>query len=469
MTSRNQIFRLGIQGLLALSVACLVIASLMDQPPWLIAPSLLFIIGAIVLVQLHDRSVREKFHWYESILDAVPLPLSVTDLEMRWTFVNKVVEGLLTQKRQDIMGDPCSNWGAKICGTSDCGVACLRRGKQKTAFRQWSRDFTVDTHYLNSLSGKPIGHVEVVQDITEKTQLMGLLKQLAIYSSTLIKSVNLLSDASKKISDSGDHVSAKTSDISVTTNEIAKNIVMLAGAAEEVSSNIQSVSAALDQVAQSIESISNNAQQGNDMAAQANQLTEQASGIMSKLGTSASETGAVTEIIKGIAGQTNLLALNATIEAARAGEAGKGFAVVAGEVKTLANQSSHSADTIVGRIDDIQDVSMRAETAIEEVNRVMETVSLAIQTINGEIIQQRAATNEVSGNLQQASQSSRDSAESINHVSSVIHDLHSSIQQINAYAKENSTAIHSVNNTIKDIENIARELDAAINKLNIAA
>ena len=87
---------------------------------------------ALTSCWLADKVVREKYHWYEGILDAVPLPLSVTDLDMRWTFVNKVVEDLLQKKRHEIAGMACNNWGANICNTEDCGVACLRRGQEET-------------------------------------------------------------------------------------------------------------------------------------------------------------------------------------------------------------------------------------------------------------------------------------------------------------------------------------------------
>jgi methyl-accepting chemotaxis protein len=70
--------------------------------------------------------VVDKTFWYEQILDSIPFPLSVTDMNMNWTFINKPVEDMLKVKRKDILGKQCSNWGAAICKTKNCGIECLR-------------------------------------------------------------------------------------------------------------------------------------------------------------------------------------------------------------------------------------------------------------------------------------------------------------------------------------------------------
>lgn len=66
-----------------------------------------------------------------------------------------------------------------------------------------------------------------------------------------------------------------------------------------------------------------------------------------------------TELIASIASQTNLLSLNASIEAARAGEQGRGFAVVAGEIRTLADQCSESADKIANVVHELLVIQTR--------------------------------------------------------------------------------------------------------------
>ncbi|MDR0293266.1 MAG: response regulator [Oscillospiraceae bacterium] len=106
-------------------------------------------------------------HWYKSILDAIPLPISVTDTSMNWTFVNKAVEDFLGTKRGEMIGKPCGNWNAHICNTRDCGVACAKRGLMRTFFTHAESSYQVDVEILKDLKGETAGYIEIVQDITK--------------------------------------------------------------------------------------------------------------------------------------------------------------------------------------------------------------------------------------------------------------------------------------------------------------
>jgi len=116
-------------------------------------------------------TVVDKIFWYEGLLDSIPLPISVTDNNMNWTFINKAVEGFLNLKRKDVIGKHCSNWNANICKTENCGVTALKRNQLQVAFEQKGMNFQVDTSYVLNRKGDRIGHIEVVQDITAKAKI----------------------------------------------------------------------------------------------------------------------------------------------------------------------------------------------------------------------------------------------------------------------------------------------------------
>ena len=135
------------------------------------------------LRDIHDRKlmeqeiaaamekIEEDAHWYKSILDAIPLPVNVIDADMKWKFVNKSVENFLGSKLEDMLGKHCSNWGAHICNTDDCGAACARRGLKRTFFSDGDSSYQVDVEVLLDMEGETAGFIEVVQDITNVQRL----------------------------------------------------------------------------------------------------------------------------------------------------------------------------------------------------------------------------------------------------------------------------------------------------------
>ena len=154
-------------------------------------------IGHIEVVQDITQQNRmkteaeERAFWYESMLDAIPFPISVTDMDMRWTFINAASEGVTGLKRSDILGKPCHNWNADICRTDRCGIAMLRSGKPTSYFTQpgLDRDFQVDAAYLNDREGNRVGHIEVVQDITQQNRMKTEAEDRAFWYESILDAV----------------------------------------------------------------------------------------------------------------------------------------------------------------------------------------------------------------------------------------------------------------------------------------
>jgi len=129
----------------------------------------------LLIITVRIAGERKKFqataHWYKSILDAIPLPIAVTDADANWTFVNTCVENFLGVKFADIIGKPCSNWGANICNTPNCGIECAKRGINRTFFTHNESHYKVDVETLKDIAGKTAGYIEIVQDVTQLEEI----------------------------------------------------------------------------------------------------------------------------------------------------------------------------------------------------------------------------------------------------------------------------------------------------------
>lgn len=128
----------------------------------------------------------------------------------------------------------------------------------------------------------------------------------------------------------------------------------------------------------------------------------EANALMADLSSQSLRITQIVTTINTIADKTNLLALNAAIEAARAGEYGRGFAVVADEVRSLASntsQATHEIDDIVKRnsqltdqssqtmeqiqtkVTDFNDMLLKTQALIEQIQSAAENVQQTVSEI----------------------------------------------------------------------------------------
>lgn len=329
----------------------------------------------------------ETHNWFSQILDLIEQPLSVTDSSMNWTFINKPVEDMLSVKRVDVLGKHCSNWGAKICNTEDCGVTCLRKGENETLFDQFGMNFRVNTNYLYSLRGKEMGHLEVVTEITDKVQFRELKNKM---STDVNRLLNDLNDGSSR----------------------------LAASTEEVSSSVEEIFATIET---SFQNSQETEAKASGVATQANDTRENLEDSISAV----QEIVDKVELIQEIARQTNLLALNAAIEAARAGESGKGFAVVAGEVRALAEKSQVAANEIESLTQSTKNVSEQAGSNLRElVPNIRETAEL-VSEINNATLEQKSGMEQINEAIQSVSRVAQESNDIAENLSTVFRELES--------------------------------------------
>jgi len=129
----------------------------------------LIMILLVIFKEINKENEKSQAmaHWYNSILNAIPLPITVTDADTNWTFINEAVEKILGITLEEAIGKPCNSMGTEICNTEDCGIRCAKRGVTQTYFTHKGSSYQVDVAVLKSIDQKIMGYIELVHDITE--------------------------------------------------------------------------------------------------------------------------------------------------------------------------------------------------------------------------------------------------------------------------------------------------------------
>ncbi len=186
--------------------------------------------------------VVEKTYWYEQIMDSIPWPISVTDMDMRITFINKPAMDILKVERKDLLGKPCNVWNGPICKTKNCGIIRLKDDQHSTISERDGKNTKIDVNYLTNAKGEKIGHVEVMQDVTktirqqkyqagEFRRLSGNLKKLSGGSLDLDLNVTEADDYTREISQEYQNVNKDLMQVIEAVSSMANDADSLVDAA----------------------------------------------------------------------------------------------------------------------------------------------------------------------------------------------------------------------------------------------
>ena len=258
---------------------------------------------------------------------------------------------------------------------------------------------------------------------------------LNVLESMLIK----VNDVSLTVAQAAEELAATSAEVRQSSSAQNDEVEQASVAMNEMTSTIQEISRNASEAADSVAVIYERLKEGvsvSDQACEEIQLltteVQGAANAIKELEKNSENIAQVLDAIQSVAEQTNLLALNAAIEAARAGEQGRGFAVVADEVRTLAQRTQESTETIRQTINEFQsrtnhvvatvaNSNQRAETGIERVTRsadILNSIADMMSNINDMNLQvataseeQGAAADEINRNINRVTELSRNVSE----------------------------------------------------------
>lgn len=383
-------------------------------------------------------AVADKVFWYEQILDAVPFPMSVTDMDMKWTFVNKAGEMVVGKNRKDILGMHCSNWKGPICGTDDCGINCLRGGQSQTYSNRGGKNLQIDVAHLNDKDGKPIGHIELVQDISK-------IKKVEEYQSV---EVERLENNLKQLANGILELNLEVADADEYTGETRENFLR--------------INRSLSVLVEAIEAVSS------DISL----ITE--AGTEGRLDTrvdAMNHQGRFRDIIDGLNSTLDAVTkpLNEAMRIANLYANGDLTARIEIETKGDFNDFSESLDNIGDSLTQL----------LVEVNNAIRMVSSTSQELASSAEEMNASTEQVSSAIQQISRGAQSQASQVDETAKVMQEMSDLVSDVAHRSKSASESSENtresasvgqgtVDSTIKkmqEIENVVTESAGVIEEL----
>jgi methyl-accepting chemotaxis protein len=307
-----------------------------------------------------------------------------------------------------------------------------------------------------------IGHLNQVieQVVSSSQQLTASAEQSAQASGQIATSISSVADGAEKQVKAIDATAAVVEGMSAGIEEIAASASTMAGTAEKTAEAAKNGSTAVDKAVQQMTNIEKTVMHSSE--------------VVTNLGGRSKEIGQIVDTISSIAGQTNLLALNAAIEAARAGEQGRGFAVVAEEVRKLAEQSQNASKQIAELINEIQQDTEKAVTAMQdgtrevsvgarvvnEAGQAFKDIFSLVDTVSSDVREISAAMQELAGGSQEIVHSVRD-------IDGVSKQAAAQAQTVSAAVEEQSAAVEEMAASSEALSNMGEELKRSVSRFKL--
>lgn len=340
------------------------------------------------------------------------------------------------------------------------------------------------------------GNLDAEIEVTAKVkEITSIIDSSHILKSTMKRvftdihtSMEELNQNMVNVDESISECSNAVSGVSTAIDGISSGAVSMAESVQTTATNMMNVGDNITEIQTSVGQAKKNADEvsviseevrGNlDKLIEANKNTIQISQEVAKGIAESNEAveaiNMATDVITGIASQTNLLSLNASIEAARAGELGKGFAVVASEIKTLAEQSTESAQEIRNIITNLV---QKFGVSTELVEKIQESVTVEGEVLDGvqesfdkvtySMVQTSENINEIYGKTNELSKAKDNVLNEVSNLSAISEENAASCEETTSVIENINDTMAKIGSSSKDTIGLSKELGKEIEYFNV--
>ncbi|HOO32085.1 MAG TPA: methyl-accepting chemotaxis protein [Thermotogota bacterium] len=271
-----------------------------------------------------------------------------------------------------------------------------------------------------------------------------------------------------------DNVDSLVQNTSASIQEVTSGVQEVAASAQNVSRDSEELAGEVTEAEQAVKNGKKGLENQKTQMEIVGEQNSKAAELVKNVAEKAANVQQIVNTIASIAEQTNLLALNAAIEAARAGEAGKGFAVVADEIRKLAEESKLASANIARILNEIDEGSSMANTAVEKSNELYVSVIEGRKQISEEfdvilntIDSITSKVQSLSGAAQEQSASSEEMASAMDASAKSMMTVSEEIDSMGTNIRETAEFSKNINSTSEGLKTLSEQLHKMIMQFKV--
>ncbi|MFE8698493.1 methyl-accepting chemotaxis protein [Cytobacillus sp. FJAT-53684] len=300
---------------------------------------------------------------------------------------------------------------------------------------------------------------------------------------------------SKEVAASTEELSVNTSEVadiveetSATFQNVAESANHQATEAEHIQRIFQKITDQTNNITERVQSTAKNSFEVSSLAINGSVIIEESIEQMDHIRSSSEDVSVtmhelkerstrvkdILNIIMNVSKQTNLLALNASIESARAGEHGKGFAVVAEEIRTLAEETSKSIESIKSIVFEIESKTTEAVNLTEQGNKVVQTGIEKVRNAGSAFNEIKESTKGLSEEVERILASTvgiQNDVESVNtqifNIASISKEISTQMRDVAVTSEQQTGSMEEITAAIQVLLHTANEMEELANRFKI--
>lgn len=303
-------------------------------------------------------------------------------------------------------------------------------------------------------------------DLTSRLQYKGkneigvLARSFNGLMDSLRKIVLQIKQSGLMVTSSSNQISASSRQLEATVNEQVASTNEVVATAKQITGTTSTLLKTINEVSELSITAAENADKGyrslSTMEIIMNQMEEATSVISEKLtviNEKASNITTMTKTITKVSDQTNLLSLNAAIEAEKAGESGRGFAVVAREIRRLADQTAVATLDIKKIVNEMRSAVSEGVMSMEKFAHEVKKGINETRILNKQFLFIIENVKSLSPKFESVNDGMHSQNESASAISEAMIQLSKAAQQTAESIRETNKAIEQLNIAATELQN----------------